>query len=99
MKSELPVIILQLIGLSRVFVLMRVNLCTICFIGFSYIPDICHMETFIIWRQLFFVTIYAVLSQNLLCRDLRTFEWRKIRSEVVLVEKKDKYQVCFLNHY
>ena len=36
---------------------------------------------------------YAVLSQNLFCRDLRAFVWRKIEPKIVLVEKKDKYQV------
>ena len=40
-----------------------------------------------------FVTIYAVLSQNLFCRDLRAFVWRKVEPKIVLVEKKDKYQV------
>ena len=31
---------------------------------------------------------YAVLSQNLFCRDLRAFVWRKIELKIVLVEKK-----------
>ena len=40
-----------------------------------------------------FVAIYAVLSRNLFCRDLRPFVWRKIEPKIVPVEKKDKYQV------
>ena len=31
---------------------------------------------------------YAVLSQNLFCRDLRVFVWRKIEPKIVYVEKK-----------
>ena len=42
----------------------------------------------LICREICFVAIYAVLAQNLSCRDLRTFVWRKIYSEIVLVEKK-----------
>jgi len=42
----------------------------------------------LICREICFVAIYAVLAQNLFCRDLRTFVWRKIYSEIVLVEKK-----------
>ena len=30
----------------------------------------------------------SVLSQNLFCRDLRAFVWRKIEPKIVLVEKK-----------
>ena len=48
----------------------------------------------LICREICFVAIYAVLAQNLFCRDLRAFVWRKIDSEIVLVEKKDKYEVC-----
>ena len=32
--------------------------------------------------------IYAVLSQNLFCRDLRVYAWRKIEPKIVPVEKK-----------
>ena len=35
-----------------------------------------------------FVAIYAVLSQNLFCCDLRAFVWRKIGPKIVLVERK-----------
>ena len=42
----------------------------------------------LICREICFVAIYAVLAQNLFCCDLRTFVWRKIYSEIVLVEKK-----------
>ena len=42
----------------------------------------------LICRKICFAAIYAVLAQNLFCRDLRTFVWRKIYSEIVLVEKK-----------
>ena len=48
----------------------------------------------LICRKICFVAIYAVLAQNLFCRDLRAFVWRKIYWEIVLVEKKDKYEVC-----
>ena len=37
--------------------------------------------------------IYAILSQNLLCHDLRSFVWRKIYPKIALVEKNDKHQV------
>ena len=36
----------------------------------------------------FFLAIYAFLSQNLFCRDLRAFAWRKIEPKIVSVEKK-----------
>ena len=42
----------------------------------------------LICREICFVDIYAVLAQNLFCRDLRTFVWRKVYSEIVLEEKK-----------
>ena len=35
-----------------------------------------------------FVAIYAVLSRNLFCCDLRAFVWRKVEPKIVLVEKK-----------
>ena len=35
-----------------------------------------------------FVTICALLSENLFCRDLRTFVWRKIEPKIASVEKK-----------
>ena len=38
--------------------------------------------------KIWFVTIYAVLSWNLFCCDLRSFVWRKIEPKIVLVEKK-----------
>ena len=55
-----------------------------------------NVEKSVIWRNvsmLFccktcFVAIYAVLSQNLFCRDLRAFVWRKIGPKIVRVEKK-----------
>ena len=42
----------------------------------------------LICRKICFAAIYAVLAQNLFCCDLRTFVWRKICLEIVLVEKK-----------
>ena len=42
----------------------------------------------LICRKICFAAIYAVFAQNLFCRDLHTFVWRKIYSEIVLVEKK-----------
>ena len=42
----------------------------------------------LICRKICFAAIYAVLAQNLFCRDLRTFVWRRTYSEIVLVEKK-----------
>ena len=56
-------------------------------------------------ETIFFVTIHADLSQNLLCChyavlaqnlfycDLRTFVWTQIYSEIVLVEKKGQISV------
>ena len=38
--------------------------------------------------QISFAAIYAVLSRNLFCRDLRAFVWRKVKPKIVLVEKK-----------
>ena len=38
--------------------------------------------------QIGFVGIYAILPQNLFCRDLRTFVWRKIEPKIAYVEKK-----------
>ena len=35
-----------------------------------------------------FVAIYALLSRNLFCRDLRTFVWRKIEPKIASVDKK-----------
>ena len=35
-----------------------------------------------------FYTIYAVLSRNLFCRDLRALAWRKIGPTILSVEKK-----------
>ena len=35
-----------------------------------------------------FYAIYAVLSQNLFCRDLRALAWRKIGPKILSVEKK-----------
>ena len=40
------------------------------------------------YRKIYFVAIYAVLAQNLFCRDLRAFVWRKTYSEIMHVEKK-----------
>ena len=42
----------------------------------------------LICREICFVAIYAALAQNLFCRNLRAFVWRKIYSKIVLVEKK-----------
>ena len=38
--------------------------------------------------QLEFAAIYAVLLQNLICRNLRAFAWRKIGPKIVSMEKK-----------
>ena len=46
-----------------------------------------------------FVAIYAVLSRNLFCCDLRAFVWRKVEPKVVPVEKKDKYQVWLVGGF
>ena len=35
-----------------------------------------------------FVMIYVILSQNLFCRNLHTFMWRKIEPKIAYVEKK-----------
>ena len=39
---------------------------------------ICHLFCVVFCNKIRLFTIYAVLSQNLLCRDLRAFAWRKI---------------------
>ena len=59
---------------------------------------ICHVETFLhminvslfmlFCRKICFVAIYAILAQNLICRDLHAFVWRKVYSEIVHMEKK-----------
>ena len=74
---------------------------------------ICHVETFLhminvetiflslfmlICRKICFAAIYAVLAQNLFCRDLRTFVWRKIYSEIVLVEKKGQISGMIMSY-
>ena len=42
-----------------------------------------------------FATIYALLSRNIFCRDLRTFVWRKnYQKNACMWRKNDKYQVC-----
>ena len=43
-------------------------------------------RNFSTWQCL--IAIYAVLSRNLFCRDLRAFVWRNIEPKIVLVEKK-----------
>ena len=43
-----------------------------------------------------FILIYALLSQNLFCRNLRTFVWRKINQKLSPWRKNDKYQVCMI---
>ena len=51
----------------------------------------CHVEKFYMYMancQLEFAAIYAVLLQNLICRNLRAFAWRKIGPKIVSVEKK-----------
>ena len=52
----------------------------------------------LICREICFVAIYAVLAQNLFCRDLRTFVWRKIYSEIVRVEKKGQISGMILEN-
>ena len=40
------------------------------------------------FRKICFVAIYAVLSRNLFCRNLRAFAYRKIETKIVAVEKR-----------
>ena len=52
-----------------------------------------HMQNLRYCYKIIFFAIYAILSRNLLCRDLRSFVWRKIYPKIALVEKNDKYEV------
>ena len=47
--------------------------------------------------KIWFVTIYAVLSRNLFCCDLRAFVWRKIEPKNVPVEKER--QISGMHHH
>ena len=44
----------------------------------------CILHYFVV---IIFFAIYAVLSRNLICRNLRAFVWRKIEPRIVSVEK------------
>ena len=46
-----------------------------------------------------FYAIYAVLSRNLFCRDLRTFVWRKIEPKIASVEKKWQIWGMIIPHH
>ena len=51
------------------------------------------------WTKISFVTIYAVLSQNLFCRDLRAFAWRKVETKnCVCGEKRTNLRYAFNYH-
>ena len=39
------------------------------------------------------LAIHALLLQNLFCLDLLAFAWRRIESQIVAVDKNDKYLV------
>ena len=62
------------------------------FIHFWHVCDLKNFNTnekfMLFCYKISFVAIYAPLSQNLSCRDLRTFVWRQIYPKVALVEKK-----------
>ena len=50
--------------------------------------DISLLQIMLFCCKICFVAIYAVLSRNLFCRDLRAFVWRKVEPKIMLVEKK-----------
>ena len=62
---------------------------------FFHIWHMCDMENVSTYVQFMlfcckigFVAIYTLLLRNLFCRNLRTFEWRKIEPKIAYVEKK-----------
>ena len=67
------------------------------FLHIWHVSDVENVSTYVQFMlfccKIDFVTIYALLSENLFCRDLRTFVWRKIEPKIASVEKNDKYQV------
>ena len=71
---------------------------------FLHIWHVCDVENVSTYVQFMlfsckidFVTIYALLSENLFCRDLRTFVWRKIEPKIASVEKK--WQISGMPHH
>ena len=62
------------------------------FLHIWHVSDVENVSTYVQFMlfccKIDFVTIYALLSENLFCRDLRTFVWRKIEPKIASVEKK-----------
>ena len=72
-------------------------------LNFLHIWHVCDVENVSTYVQLCcFVAksvnfaIYTVLSQNLFCRDLRAFAWRKIDQKIVPVEKKGQISCMYV---
>ena len=60
-----------------------------------FLHTVCRIFTVLLQNLLF--AIYAVFfPQNLFCRDLRAFAWRKNEPKLVPMEKNDKYQVWII---
>ena len=55
------------------------------FLHIWHVSDVENVSTYVQFMlfccKIDFVTICALLSENLFCRDLRTFVWRKIEKE------------------
>ena len=62
------------------------------FLHIWHVSDVENVSTYVQFMlfccKIDFVTICALLSENLFCRDLRTFVWRKIEPKIASVEKK-----------
>ena len=62
------------------------------FLHIWHVSDVENVSTYVQFMlfccKIDFVTIYALLSENLFCRDLRTFVWKKIEPKIASVEKK-----------
>ena len=69
------------------------------FLHIWHVSDVENVSTYVQFMlfccKIDFVTIYALLSENLFCRDLRTFVWRKIEPKIASVEKK--WQIWGMN--
>ena len=52
------------------------------------ILHICQVEKFLHMTDMEKSEIYAIFLRNKLCRDLRTFVWRKMEPTITYVEKK-----------
>ena len=62
------------------------------FLHIWHVSDVENVSTYVQFMlfccKIDFVTINALLSEDLFCRDLGTFVWRKIEPKIASVEKK-----------